>query len=162
MIPSLNVSGRVFARDPVSQQWEYPMADDAARLGAMMRKHLAAALAAGKAAARQGGEEVANVMRATAPRDDLELIRSIRVEDTTTRKTSKNGTVDFIGVVVKAGDDTTLVTGARGVKFQNAKLQEHGTKNMPANPYFNASYRRLRTRVRGRISRAVRKGWLDG
>lgn len=138
------------------------MADDAARLGAMMRKHLAAALAAGKAAARTGGEEVANVMRATAPRHELELIRSIRVEDATTRKTTKGGSVDFIGVVVKAGDDTTLVEGARGVKFQNAKLQEHGTKDMPANPYFNASYRRLRTRVRARITREIRKAWLNG
>lgn len=137
------------------------MSDDAARLGAMMRKHLAAALAAGKAAARSGGEEVANVMRATAPRDELDLIRSIRVEDATTRKTSK-GETGFIGVVVKAGDESTIVTNARGQRFQNAKLQEHGTKRMRANPYFNASYRRLRSRVKGRIARGVRKAWISG
>lgn len=138
------------------------MTDGAGRLGAMMRKHLAAALAAGKAAARTGGEEVAGVMRATAPRDEFELIRSIRVEDTDTRATSSGESVPFVGVVVKAGDETTIVTNARGVKFQNAKLQEHGTKNMPANPYFNASYRRVRSRVRARITREIRKAWLKG
>lgn len=138
------------------------MADDASRLGAMMRKRVAAALAAGKAAARTGGEEVAGVMCATAPRDEMELIRSIRVEDASSIKTTKGLDVNFIGVVVKAGDDTTLVTNSRGQKFQNAKLQEHGTKEMSANPYFNASYRRVRTRVKGRITRAIRKAWLEG
>ncbi len=138
------------------------MSDGPARLGAMMRKHLAAAIAAGKAAARTGGEEVANVMRATAPRDELDLIRSIRVEDTDTRKTSKYGVVPFIGVVVKAGDETTIVTNSRGQRFQNAKLQEHGTNERDANPYFNASYRRVRSRVKSRITREIRKAWLKG
>lgn len=101
-------------------------------------------------------------MRATAPRDEFDLIRSIRVEDATTRKTSKGVDANFVGVVVKAGDETTIVTNARGQKFQNAKLQEHGTKEMPANPYFNSSYRRVRTRVKGRITRAIRKAWLEG
>ncbi|RWR08524.1 hypothetical protein [Paenirhodobacter populi] len=138
------------------------MSDDASRLGAMMRKHLAAALAAGKAQARKEAEIIANVMRATAPRDEFELIRSIRVEDTDTRATTKGGNVPFVGVVVKAGDDTTLVTNSRGQKFQNAKLQEHGTKNMPANPYFNASYRRRKPNAKGNITRAIRKAWLNG
>jgi HK97 gp10 family phage protein len=139
----------------------YKMADDAGRLGNMMRQHLVAAMNAGKAAARTGGEEIANVMRVTAPRDEHALIRSIRVEDTTTRKTSK-GETGFVGVVVKAGDETTIVTNSRGQRFQNAKLQEHGTKKMPANPYFNASYRRMRSRVKSRITRAVRQAWLKG
>lgn len=138
------------------------MADGAARLGSMMRKHLEAAMKAAKDAARQGGEEVANVMRATAPRDQNDLIRSIRVEDTATFKISKGKTVDFIGVVVKAGDETTIVTNKRGQRFQNAKLQEHGTVNMPANPYFNASWRRIKTRVKSRITRNIRKAWKDG
>lgn len=138
------------------------MSNDAARLGAMMRKHLAAAILAGKAAARSGGEELAGVMRATAPRDDLNLIRSIRVEDATTRKATGGGEVGFVGVVVKAGDESTIVTNARGQRFQNAKLQEHGTKRMRANPYFNASYRRLRSRIKSRITREVRKAWIRG
>jgi hypothetical protein len=101
-------------------------------------------------------------MRATAPRDDLELVRSIRVEDATSRQITKGGEVGFIGVVVKAGDETTIVTNARGQRFQNAKLQEHGTKRMRANPYFNSSYRRRRAQARSAISRALSKAWLQG
>lgn len=138
------------------------MSDDAGRLGAMMRKHLAAALAAGKAQARKEADLIAGVMRSTAPRDDLELVRSIRVEDATSRRTTKGGEVGFIGVVVKAGDESTIVTNAHGQRFQNAKLQEHGTKRMRANPYFNSSYRRRRSQAKSAISRAVRKAWLQG
>lgn len=138
------------------------MADDAARLGVMMRKHLAAALLAAKAQARKEGEIIAGIMRATAPRDELELIKSIRVEDTDSRKISKGGGAAFVGVAVKAGDETTVVTNKRGARFQNARLQESGTRNMPANPYFNASYRRRKTAAKASISRALRKGWLKG
>lgn len=125
---------------------------------AMFRRKAAAVVAAGKAAARKGGEETAAAMRYLAPKDQRELVNSIRVEDAATRQTS-GGEVGFIGVVVKAGDATTIVTNGRGQRFQNAKLQENGTKNMPANPYFNPAWRANRTRVRGAITRAVRKAW---
>lgn len=125
---------------------------------AMFRRKAAAVVAAGKAAARKGGEDVAAAMRYLAPKDQRELVNSIRVEDAATRKTS-SGETGFIGVVVKAGDETTIVTNERGQRFQNAKLQENGTKNMPANPYFNPAWRANRTRVRGNITRAVRKAW---
>lgn len=138
------------------------MADDAARLGNLMRKRLAAVVAAGRSQARKEAEIIANIMRATAPRNELELIRSIRVEDATTRKTTKGGELGFIGVVVKAGDETTIVTNNRGARFQNAKLQEHGTKRMKANPYFNFSYRRRRSQAKGSITRAVKKAWVNG
>ena len=138
------------------------MADGAGRLGAMMRKHLEAALKAGRDQAEKEGNIIANIMRATAPRHELELLRSIRVEQTTSYATSKGKEVDFIGVVVKAGDDTTLVVNSRGQKFQNAKLQEHGTKKMKANPYFNASYRRRKSQAKANITRAVKKAWKDG
>lgn len=130
---------------------------------AMFRRKAAAVVAAGKAAAKKGGEDTAAAMRYLVPKNKQggvhELLNSIRVEDTTTRKTSKGGEVGFIGVVVKAGDETTIVTNERGQRFQNAKLQENGTKNMPANPYFNPAWRANRTRVRGAITRAVRKAW---
>ena len=126
---------------------------------AMFRRKAAAVVAAGKAAARKGGEDVAKAMRYLAPKDQRELVNSIRVEDATTRSTSRGGEVGFIGVVVKAGDESTIVTNERGQRFQNAKLQENGTKNMSANPYFNPAYRANRTRVRGAITRAVRKAW---
>ena len=125
---------------------------------AMFRRKAAAVVAAGKAAAKKGGEDTAAAMRYLAPKDQRELVNSIRLEDAATRQTS-GGEVGFIGVVVKAGDETTIVTNERGQRFQNAKLQENGTKNMPANPYFNPAWRANRTRVRGAITRAVRKAW---
>lgn len=125
---------------------------------AMFRRKAAAVVAAGRAAAKNGGEQTAAAMRYLAPKDQRELVNSIRVEDAAIRQTS-GGEVGFIGVVVKAGDETTIVTNERGQRFQNAKLQENGTKNMPANPYFNPAWRQNRTRVRGAITRAVRKAW---
>ena len=127
---------------------------------AMFRRKAAAVVAAGQAAARKGGEDVAAAARYLAPKDQRELVNSIRVEDAATRQTS-GGEVGFIGVMVKAGDETTIVTNERGQRFQNAKLQENGTKNMPANPYFNPAWRANRTRVRGAITRAVRKAWTS-
>ncbi|WGR61544.1 hypothetical protein E3U26_04240 [Paracoccus ferrooxidans] len=128
---------------------------------AMFRRKAAKVAAAGRAQAQVSGEQVASAMRYLAPREDGALIRSIRVEDAATIATSR-GERGFIGVVVKAGDDTTIVTNHTGARFQNAKLQEHGTKNMPANPYFNPAWRANRARVRSAISRAIRKAWTSG
>lgn len=127
---------------------------------AMFRRKAAKVAAAAKAQARVGGEQVASAMRYLAPREDGALIRSIRVEDATS-VTTRRGERDFLGVVVKAGDETTIVTNESGGRFQNAKLQENGTKNMPASPYFNPAWRANRTRVRSAISRAVRKAWVS-
>ena len=127
---------------------------------AMFRRKAAKVAAAAKDAARKGGEDVASAMRYLAPRDQMELVRSIRVEDAATISAGGKDRA-FIGVIVKAGDETTIVTNGRGQRFQNAKLQETGTKNMPASPYFNPAWRANRTRVRGKISRAVRKAWVS-
>lgn len=128
---------------------------------AMFRRKAAKVAAAAKAQAQTSGEQVASAMRYLAPREQGELIRSIRVEDAASIETSK-GARGFIGVVVKAGDETTIVTNHTGARFQNAKLQENGTKNMRASPYFNPAWRANRTRVRSAISRAIRKAWTDG
>lgn len=128
---------------------------------AMFRRKAAAVAKAGQVAAKAGAEDVAKAARFLAPKDERELIASIRVEDANTRKTSK-GTTGFIGALVKAGDETTVVTNARGQRFQNAKLQEAGTKHRDANPYFNPAWRASRSRIRAKISRDVRKAWKDG
>lgn len=128
---------------------------------AMFRRKAAKVAAAAKSQARVEGQQVASAMRYLAPREDGALIRSIRVEDAATIAT-RRGDRGFIGVVVKAGDDTTMVTNGSGARFQNARLQEHGTKDMPANPYFNPAWRANRARVRSAISRAVRKAWSAG
>lgn len=111
--------------------------------------------------ARKEGDILAGLMRSFAPVDQRELINSIRVEEADTIATTQ-GDTGFIGVVVKAGNESTIVTNERGVRFQNAKLQENGTKNMPANPYFNPAKRLRRRATRANISRAVNKAWRDG
>lgn len=137
------------------------MVKGAAEVHAMFRRKAAAVVKAGRDAAKQGGDEVASAMRYLAPKDERELVASIRVEDASSISTSK-GERGFIGVMVKAGNETTIVTNSKGVRFQNAKLQETGTKNMPANPYFNPAWRANRTRVRGKITRSIRKAWQNG
>ena len=137
------------------------MVNGISQMQAMFRAKAQKVMQAAKDASEKGGNEVAAAARYLAPRDQQDLIKSVRVEDATSRKTS-NGETGFVGVVVKAGDATTLVTNERGQQFQNAKLQETGTKNMPANPYFNPAWRQNRTRVRSAISRAIRKAWISG
>lgn len=115
---------------------------------------------AAKNEAKAQANGVANAMRFLAPQDDGELIRSIRVEDTETVKTRK-GDRDWVGAVVKAGDATTVVTNASGGQFQNARLQEFGTKARNANPFFFPAWKANRRRVRSAITRAIRKAWLS-
>lgn len=137
------------------------MVDGVENMRALFRRKTAAVLRAAKAQTTASGNEVASAMRYLAPKDQRELVQSIRVEDAASINTSK-GERGFIGVVVKAGDATTIVTNQRGQKFQNAKLQEHGTKKMKANPYFNPAWRLNRRRVRSAITRAVRAAWVNG
>lgn len=166
------------------------MADDAARLGAMMRKHLSAAVTNAKVAAESEGKILADLMRSIVPRKQGKLLKSIRVERADIIKLSSgakgayarragnrsagsdtNRMANFVGVIVKAGDESTLVAGEkpgkksgkrRGTEFQNARLQEFGTKDMMANPFFYYSYRLRRSQIKANISRALRKGWLEG
>lgn len=132
---------------------------------AMFARKGAAVVAAGKAAAAKGGDQVADGMRYLVPvqagPEGGDLMRSIRVEDTSVIKT-KSGPRGFIGVTVKAGDATTVVTTKSGRQYQNARIQEFGTKSRAANPYFYPVWRANRTLVRSAISRAVRKAWVSG
>jgi hypothetical protein len=57
--------------------------------------------------------------------------------------------------IIYAGNTSTLV-GARK-QFQLARLQEFGTADMPANAFFYPSYRAVRRRIRGRITRGTKK-----
>ena len=128
---------------------------------AMFRRKGAAVVAAGKAAAAKGGDQVADGMRFLVPVEQGDLRQSIRVEDAVTIE-ARGGETGFIGVVVKAGDASTVVTNSRGGQFQNARIQEFGTKSRAANPYFFPTWRMNRRRVRAAITRAVRKAWKDG
>ena len=129
---------------------------------AMFARKGAAVVAAGKAAAAAGGDQVADGMRYLVPVEQGELKASIRVEDASSVTTRSGSSSGFIGVMVKAGDATTVVTNSSGGQFQNARIQEFGTKSRAANPYFFPVWRANRTRVRSAISRAVRKAWVSG
>lgn len=63
-------------------------------------------------------------------------------------------------ITIYAGNTQTLVGGRE--QFQLARLQEFGTQAMNAQPYFFSSYRALRKRVRGRITRNMKKAIKDG
>lgn len=103
--------------------------------------------------ANRMGKRVVNTMKQLAPKEDLNLVSSIRVEP--------SPSPDLIGVEVHAGDESTMVTNDSGQKFQNAKLQEAGTKNMPARPYFNPAKRYHRRGVNNSLKRAITKVWKE-
>lgn len=136
------------------------MVEGVSQFQAMLRRKAAAAVSAGKAAAAKGGEDLAQSQRFLVPTDERLLINSIRVEPAEQIKTSK-GLRDFVGVAVKAGDQTTMVTNSSGGRFQNARLQEFGTKTRAANPYFFPAWRANRRRIRASITRAFRKAWVS-
>lgn len=138
------------------------MVNGVPQVRAMFKRKGAAVVAAAKAATQREGDKVANAMRYLAPRDQGELIRSIRVEDAASVTSRRGGERGFIGVKVKAGDSTTVVTNSSGGQFQNARIQEFGTKSRPANPFFFAAWRPMRTGVLSAITRAVSQAWKNG
>lgn len=117
-------------------------------------------LAAKKEAETQA-QGVANAMKVLAPKDQGELIRSIRVEAKDTVANPRGGEVSYTGVALKAGDETTIVTNSSGARFQNARLQEFGTKARPASPFFFIAWRANRRRVRAALTRAIRRAWTS-
>lgn len=127
---------------------------------AMMRRRLAAAIAAGKTASAQGGETMVQQAKFLVPVDQGELARSIRSEPTDSVSTG-NGSRPFVGVLVKAGDETTIVQNSTGGRFQNARIQEFGTKTRAANPYFFPAWRANKRRIRASITRAIRKAYTS-
>lgn len=106
-------------------------------------------------------EEMVALMRDLVGKDEFDLLNSI---GWTWGKPPK-GSVAFatsseqnsLRIVIFAGNESTVVTNKRGVQFQNALIQEFGTAEQPANPFFFPSYRALRKRGRGRVTREIRK-----
>jgi len=116
-------------------------------------------------AMEQGADEVVSMMRRLVPKDTGELAATINwtwgeaPEGSLTlgrSKTAANG----LRITIYAGDMSTMV-GERS-QFQLARLQEFGTQQMQANPYFFPSWRASRKRVKGRITRQMRKAIKDG
>ena len=64
---------------------------------------------------------------------------------------------ETLQITIYAGNEKTIVTNKSGGKFQLAKLQEFGTKNMAANPYFYPVYRLRKRRLKSRLTRNANK-----
>ena len=100
----------------------------------------------------QGANEVAEMQRRLAPRDSGDLAESITVTPGGQRTPpySQPGGSRLVpehGAYVTAGNNA--------VRYPH--LQEYGTRKSPAQPFFWPAWRALRSRVKSRISRNVRK-----
>jgi len=125
-------------------------------------------------AMEQGADEVVGMMRRLAPKDSGALAQSINW----TWGDAPEGAMvlgrssprkDGLQITIYAGDLSTMVEGKSKMMglgkpnlFQLARLQEFGTQHMKANPYFFPSWRTLRKRVRGKVTRQMRKAIRDG
>ncbi|KZL04544.1 hypothetical protein PsAD2_04627 [Pseudovibrio axinellae] len=67
------------------------------------------------------------------------------------------GGKDWLHIKIYAGNKKTIVTNKRGVQFQNAKLQEFGTREMKANPYFYPAWRTQKRGAKSRLTRRINK-----
>lgn len=116
-------------------------------------------------AMEQGADEVVAMMQRLAPKDTGNLAKTIGWTwgdppkgAMVLSRSPKTG--DGLVITIYAGDETTLV-GERA-QFQLARLQEFGTQSMKENPFFFPSWRALRKRVRGRVTRQMRKAVREG
>ena len=109
-----------------------------ARLPAKMKAQV-------KPAIHQGADELVAMQKRLAPVGKGDPKNGIRLRDSIHKEDGPHE----LAVVVIADDPVG--------KFNNARLQEFGTTDTPAQPYFYPPYRALRRRIRGRITRAVGK-----
>lgn len=134
----------------------------------LMQTIPARAIARTRAAMETGAAELVALMKSLAPKDKGALAASINwtwgeaPAGSLVLASVGSNTYAAMRITIFAGDESTIVTNKRGIRFQNAILQEFGTKNMPANPYFYVSYRALRRRIRSRITREMKKGVIEG
>lgn len=93
---------------------------------------------------QDSGTALVYALQAVAPYETGELRTAIsyRITD---RPTS-------VALTIIGGDNRT-VEGSK----QKARLQEFGTKDMPANPWFFPIYRRRRRAIRAKISRDIKR-----
>ncbi len=118
-------------------------------------------------AMEQGAEEMVGMMKRLVPVDTGALRDSIGwtwgdapAGAMVLGKSKASGGQGRKVITIYAGNLQTMV-GSRN-QFQLARLQEFGTQAMNAQPYFFPSYRALRKRVRGRITRNMKKAIKGG
>lgn len=91
---------------------------------------------------------------------------SVPVEDGTLRSTIRQFQIPTRGVIARkvvAGGDATTVPVRQGAdaSYDYAMAQEFGTEKMAANPFFFPVWRRNRTRIRARVTRAIKKSLAE-
>lgn len=130
------------------------MADDGGLKS--FQKRMAAIPVAARAAVQpalvKGAEEIAAIQRGLAPRDEGDLINSIEVTGPgqNTPPYSQPG-----GAMVVPENMAAITVGNTDVRYPH--LQEFGTTNHPAQPFFWPGFRLGRKRALNRIKRAVGK-----
>jgi HK97 gp10 family phage protein len=130
------------------------MADDGGLKS--FQKRMAAIPVAARAAVQpalvKGAEEIAAIQRGLAPRDEGDLIDSIEVTGPgqNTPPYSQPG-----GSTVVSENMAAITVGNTDVRYPH--LQEFGTTNHPAQPFFWPGFRLGRKRALNRIKRAVGK-----
>lgn len=125
-----------------------------ASLSPAFRKRLASIGPVAQAAARpvmeQGAKELVALMQQLCPVDDGVLRASIRwawVRAPAGAKVIDEMSIKGLRIVIFAGDSEAFY----------ARFAEFGTSDTPAHPFFWPAYRALKTKIKGRITRAVRK-----
>lgn len=130
------------------------MADDGGLKS--FQKRMAAIPVAARAAVQpalvKGAEEIAAIQRGLAPRDEGDLIDSIEVTGPgqNTPPYSQPG-----GSMIVPENMAAITVGNTDVRYPH--LQEFGTTNHPAQPFFWPGFRLGRKRALNRIKRAVGK-----
>lgn len=113
-----------------------------------------------KGAMERGAKRVVKMMKRLCPVDQGTLRDSIGwtwgdpPEGSTVLGTVADGRTVF-AITIYAGNKQTMVTNSRGVEFQNARIQEFGTKTRPAQPYFYPSWRAKRRGIATAEKRAI-------
>ncbi|OAM77699.1 HK97-gp10 family putative phage morphogenesis protein [Devosia elaeis] len=99
-------------------------------------------------ALNQSADEMVDMAKSLAPREDGTLQNSIQKED---------GRHELSINVVAGGPETTTSVDGGAYEYDYALAQEFGTSKMKPTPFFFPAYRAIRKRIRGRVSRATTK-----
>ncbi len=106
-----------------------------------------------RTAMETSANEIVALAKSLAPVDSGDLRNSIGW----TWGSAPEGAM-VLGKVRRGGEGNMVITiYAGGGAEYYARFVEFGTQNMPAVPFFYPSYRALRRRARGRVTRSVNK-----
>ena len=128
---------------------------------------------AAKKAIAVGADELVALMKSRVPVDQGALRNSIGwtfgdIPEGAISVGEVNGNeFGIIKATIYAGNENTVVYNSRGIAFQNARIQEFGTRGgVPASNYFLGAWDTLKRRIRSRITRetnkAIRRAYANG